>query len=54
MIVMEADFAVMDDLVSERVCLLLEKSRSTETLTAGMARISRATHERTGNERACC
>ena len=38
--VFDADSAVMEDLVLERVCLLLEKRCSTEMLTPGMARMS--------------
>lgn len=38
---------------SDKVCLLLEKSRSTEMLTPGMARISRAMRARMGKSTAC-
>jgi hypothetical protein len=38
---------------SDRVCLLLEKSRSTEMLTPGMARISRAMSARMGKSAVC-
>jgi len=37
--------AVMDDRASDKVCFKLEKRRSTEMLTPGMARISRATSD---------
>jgi hypothetical protein len=36
--VFNADSAVMDNLVSERVCLLLKKRCSTKMLTLGIAR----------------
>ena len=39
----DAVSAVIDDRASDRVCFKLEKSRSTEMLTPGMARLSRAT-----------
>ena len=39
----DAVSAVMDDRASDRVCFKLEKRRSTEMLTPGIARISRAT-----------
>ena len=42
MTVFEADIAVDDDQVSKRVCLLLEKSHSTDILTPGMSRMSLA------------
>ena len=48
MTVFEADIAVNDEWVSERVCLLLEKSRSTDILTPGMARMSLAILEQYG------
>ena len=38
--VFEAVIAVNDEWVSERVCLLLEKSHLTDILTPGMARMS--------------
>jgi hypothetical protein len=40
---MHAVSAVMDERASVKECFTLEKRRSTETLTPGMARISRAT-----------
>ena len=46
--VFEADIAVNDERVSERVCLLLEKSRSTDILMPGMARMSLAIQAKIG------
>ena len=54
MTVVDAVSAVMEERESERVCLLLEKRRSMETRTAGIARMSRAIRKRTGNVGACC
>jgi hypothetical protein len=48
-IVFEAVRALIEDLASLIVALLLEKSRSTDTLTPGMHNMSRAIAESTGN-----
>lgn len=50
----EAVSAVIEERESESVCLLLENRRSTATLTAGIARTSRAMRERIGNVVSCC
>jgi hypothetical protein len=51
--VFDADAAVIEDRESDKVCLLLENSRSTEILTPGMARMSRAMRDRIGKSAAC-
>lgn len=50
-ILLDAEMACKEERVSETVCLLLEKSRSTETLTPGIARISLAMRDKMGNIR---
>ena len=47
-IVFDADSAVKEERASDRVCLLLEKSRSTKILTPGIARTSCAIRASTG------
>jgi len=54
MMVTAAVSADMDERESESVCLQLEKRRSTDTLTAGIMRMSRAMRERMGKVELCC